>query len=89
MNELTYFRLSLCPYCRRAEKYIDELKGENPEYAGIKINMIDENKDRNKTKGYDYWYVPCFYLGDQKLHEGAASKENIKKVLDTVLSSAC
>ncbi len=89
MNELTYFRLPLCPYCRRAEKYLEELIKENPEYAGIKINMIDENKDRNRIKGYDYWYVPCFYLGNKKLHEGAASKENIKQVLDAALASIC
>jgi glutaredoxin len=89
MNDLTYFRLSLCPYCRRAEKYIEELRKENPEYCRIKINVIDENKNRQLSNGYDYWYVPCFYLGDQKLHEGAASRENIKEVLDAALRSAC
>lgn len=89
MTELTYFRLSLCPYCRRAEQYIEELKKENPQYGRIKINMIDENKDRKTAAEYDYWYVPCFYLGGQKLHEGSASKENIKAVLDVALGSAC
>jgi glutaredoxin len=89
MKDITYFRLSLCPYCRRAEKYIKELKQENPQYADIHINMIDENKNRHISDKYDYWYVPCFYLGGEKLHEGAASKENIKQVLDAALRSAC
>jgi glutaredoxin len=89
MNELKYFKLSLCPYCRRADKYIEELKKENPKYARIKINTIEENKNRHISAGYDYYYVPCFYMGDQKLHEGAASKENIKEVLDAALASAC
>ena len=88
MTKLTYFRLRFCPYCRRAEKYIEELKKENPEYGRIAIDMIDENKNRRLADEYDYWYVPCFYLGKQKLHEGAASKENIQKVLDEALRSA-
>ena len=88
MKELTYFRLSLCPYCRRAEKYIKELKDEYPRYNDVKINMVNENKDRQTAGRYNYWYVPCFYLEGQKLHEGAASKEDIKKVLDAALLSA-
>ena len=65
------------------------LKKENPAYAKIKINMIEENKNRHISSSFDYYYVPCFYLGDQKLHEGAASKENIKQVLDAALASNC
>jgi len=34
---------------------------------------------------YDYYYVPCYFINESKVHEGAASKEIIRKVL----SAAC
>ena len=85
MKELTYFRLSYCPYCRRANEYLEELKQENPEYCKIPIRIIDEEQEPGIADQYDYWYVPCFFMGDKKLHEGAATKENIKNVLNKAL----
>jgi glutaredoxin len=85
MKELTYFRLESCPYCRRAENYLDELMKENPEYKNIPIKPIDEDKQPEIANSFDYWYVPCFYAGSKKLHEGAATKEKIKAVLDAAL----
>lgn len=85
MKELTYFRLSYCPYCRRANGYLEELKQENPEYCRVPIRIIDEAHERRIADSYDYWYVPCFFMGDVKLHEGAATKADIKEVLDRAL----
>ena len=85
MKELTYFRLSYCPHCMRANGYLEELKQENPEYCKIPIRIIDEGKDRKTANKYDYWYVPCFFLGDVKLHEGTATKEDVRAVLDKAL----
>ncbi|MEI6101271.1 MAG: glutaredoxin, partial [Eubacteriales bacterium] len=82
MKELTYFRLSYCPHCRRANDYLEELKKENPEYCQIPIKIIDEERDRKTADKFDYWYVPCFFMGDKKLHEGTATKQDIRDVLD-------
>jgi glutaredoxin len=85
MKELTYFRLSYCPYCRRANNWLEELKRENPEYSRIPVRIIDEEQEPRIADSYDYWYVPCFYIEDEKLHEGSATKEDIKKVLEKAL----
>ncbi len=85
MRELIYFRQSYCPYCKQANNYLDELKKENPKYCRIPINIIDEAKKPRIAKQYDYWYVPCFFMDNTKLHEGVATKENIRAVLDKAL----
>ena len=85
MKELNYFRLAYCPHCLRANGYLEELKKENPEYCKIPIRIIDEGKDRKTANSYDYYYVPCFYMGEEKLHEGVPTKECIRAVLDRAL----
>ena len=35
---------------------------------------------------YDYYYVPCLWIGQDKLHEGVPTKEQIRKVLLAALS---
>lgn len=86
MKELTYFRLSYCPHCIRANNYLEELQRENPEYRKISIKIIDESKDRRIADEYDYYLVPCFFMGDKKLHEGIPTKEAIRAVLDCALA---
>lgn len=85
MVELTYFYLKQCPYCRKADSFIDELIKENPDFSKIKIIKIEESENPVLANKYNYFYVPCFWLGDEKLHEGASTKEQIKNVLITSL----
>jgi len=84
--ELLLFILKTCPYCIEARRWCDELMAENPEYAQIKIKIIDERVESELANSYDYYYVPTFFCGDVKLHEGAATKEKIRKVFDDYLS---
>ena len=35
MKKITYFHLPSCPYCKNANKAIEELRAENPEYKNI------------------------------------------------------
>ncbi len=86
--ELILFILKNCPYCIEALKWSDELVRENPEYGKINIRIIDEQKEKELANRYDYYYVPTFYYGAQKLHEGAATKEKIKNVFDECLKRA-
>ena len=85
MKELLFFYLPGCPHCRLAESLLEELKAETPAYAAIPITRINEVTQRDLAERYDYWYVPCFILGDKKLHEGHAEKEDMRRVLDTAL----
>ncbi len=81
MKELTVFILKRCPHCIRAKKHIETLQNQ-PEYEDIKITYIDERKESALAKQYDYYYVPSFYVGDIKLHEGTITLEELQDVFD-------
>ena len=83
--ELTYFYLRTCPHCCRADEIIRELIAENPKYADVKFRKVEESEEKELADSYDYWYVPCFYLGTEKLMEGVPSKEKVKAALDRAL----
>ena len=83
--KLTLFILRDCPFCKRALKYIDELKEEHPEYKAIELNIIDEEEQKELADSYDYYYVPTFYLGEKKLHEGGIYKNEVEDLFETVL----
>lgn len=79
------FILEDCPYCIRARKWIKELCDENPCYQNISIEIIDEAKEVELADSYDYYYVPCFFDGQRKLHEGAITKQEIQTMFDDYL----
>ena len=72
--------LDTCPHCKRAFELIDELKKEHPEYNQVEIETIEERREPEKTERYDYWYVPTFFVGGKKVHEGVPSKDKIEQV---------
>jgi len=76
---------SWCPHCRRALSWIDELKKENPNYSVIEIKIIDEEKEPEAARKYDYYYVPTFYVDDEKIFEGVPSKEIIRNVFEKAI----
>ncbi len=85
MKDVTMFYFPTCPYCRQAIAWTEELQKQYPELASVKINMIDEKKHPEIADTYDYWNVPTYYVDGKKLHEGAATKANIEKVLRAAL----
>ena len=85
MKHVKMMMLSTCPHCKKAFEMLDELKKEHPEYRDVEIEVIDEQQEEEKTKGYDYWYVPTFFVDDQKLHEGVPSIAAIEAVLKAAI----
>lgn len=79
------FYLENCPHCKRARAWMEELYQENLAYKDIPIEMIEESQQVELADSYDYYYVPCFFEGDKKLHEGVASKEIIQNIFDNYL----
>ena len=67
--KLTAFILSSCPYCLQAGELIEELYAERPELASIEIDYIDEADEPELAERYDYYRVPSFFLGEEKLYE--------------------
>lgn len=85
MKHVKMMVLDGCPHCKKAFSFIEELKQEYPEYRDIEMEVIEEQKEEEKTKGYEYWYVPTFFVNDEKLHEGVPSKEKIQAVLEAAI----
>ena len=79
------FYLQNCPHCGRAMDWMNQLYGENPIYKQIPIEMIEESQEVELANQFDYYYVPCFFDGNQKVHEGVASKDIIKNIFDDYL----
>lgn len=87
MKPVTMFMMATCPYCKAALNYQKELQEEHPELAAVTITQIDERLQPELAEQYDYYYVPCYYVDDQKLHEGAATKEAVQSVLTAALDA--
>ena len=85
MQKITMFMFPSCPYCVEALDWMKELKLENPQFNDIPFTMIDENRQRALADEYDYWFVPTYYIGEKKVHEGAATKEIVKSVYERAL----
>lgn len=85
MKPIKMMVLEGCPHCKKAFSLIEELKQEHLEYRNVEIEVIDEQKEEEKTRGYDYWYVPTFFVENDKLHEGVPSKEKLQVVLEAAL----
>lgn len=80
MKPVLMFMQRTCPHCRRAFVWMDETKAEHPEYDALEITMIDEREEPELANRYDYYYVPTYYVGEQRVHEGPASKEIVDDV---------
>lgn len=89
---ITYFYLPGCPYCRNANKAIEELIQDNPAYGTIEIERINELDPPAGISGYNYYYVPSMFIGKEKLYEANPSqgydeiKESVKKVFEEAVS---
>lgn len=80
MEKITMFMMKTCPYCQKAMGYNEQLLAQHPEYKDIPFEMVDEREQSARAEQYDYFYVPTYYVGDKKLHEGAATPEQVAAV---------
>lgn len=85
MKKVTMMYLKNCPYCKQAMKWMEELFQENPSYKDIEITYIEESEQPQIADSLDYWYVPTYFVDGIKLHEGAATKDKIKAVLEEAI----
>ncbi len=80
MKKILMFTMERCPYCMRARRWMEELEVENPGYAKLEIEIIDELEQPELADTYDYWYVPTYYVDGVKLHEGVPTKDIVRGV---------
>lgn len=85
MKPVFMFITDWCPYCKKAFSIMEGLKKTNPKYANIEVTIIDEERQPEVAKQYDYYLVPTYYVGGVKIHEGVPSKDMISKVFEEAL----
>lgn len=79
MKELTMFYFKGCPFCANALRWQEELFESHPELKEVPLRMIDEKRQPALAAEYDYYYVPTYYLGEEKLHEGVKDKALVEE----------
>lgn len=86
MKSVMMFITSWCPYCKQAFYFMEEVKKENPKYNDVEIKIVDEEREPDISKQYDYYYVPTYYVDGVKIHEGVPSKDIVRKVFEEACS---
>lgn len=66
---------------------VEALRQANPAYRNIVIETIEEEEEEAKTKGYDYWYVPTYFVDDVKMMEGVPTLQAVEAVLKEALAN--
>lgn len=79
--------LDSCPYCQQAFQMMEELRQAHPEYRTVEIEVIEENREPEKIEGYEYWYVPTFFVDGVKVHEGVPTMEKVEHVFQEALNT--
>ncbi len=85
MKSVKLFYLKNCPFCKKALRYIEELKAEHAELAAVDIEMIEESELPDVADKFDYYYVPTFYVDGVKEHEGGIYPEEVERILRKAL----
>ena len=92
MKSLTMFYLDDCGYCAKAFRALEELYEENPTYRNVPIEKTEESQNPALADQYDYYAVPSFFYGKEKLFEAHLFmsyddiKAEVRRVLDFALS---
>ena len=85
MKKVLYFYSPGCPFCKKADKFIAQAIEENPDFAKVEITRIDEDAQKEYASTFDYYYVPCIYVGDEKVIEGKVSKFAIDDMFEQAM----
>ena len=91
-KKLTVFHLTGCPYCANARRAVEELRAENPDYAAVNMEWIEEEEQPEVAERYDYYRVPTIFAGEEKLYEASPGegyeeiKAAMKRAFDAALS---
>lgn len=85
MKSVRLFYLKNCPFCKSALRYIDEVRAAHPELASVGIDPVEESEQPALAAQFDYYYVPTFYVGGVKVHEGRITPEAVERILRAAL----
>ena len=86
MKQVLYFYMEGCPFCRQTDRWMEETLREHPEFASVDVRKVEERRERAFANGFDYYFVPTYYVDGVKVHEGVASKRVVESVFQRALS---
>lgn len=90
-KEVVYLSMVGCPYCRTADKVMEELKQEKPEYNNIRITKLEDMSPEAQKYGKDYYYVPSMFVDGKKIYEAHPGetaeecREMVRKVFEAAV----
>ncbi|MCD7893480.1 MAG: thioredoxin family protein [Erysipelotrichaceae bacterium] len=91
MKKVLCFYLENCPYCLQAQKAMDDLMNENPQYKDISVEWIEENDNPDIIDDYDYYATPSMFVDEEKIYEAhlfetyEECKLHVKEVLEKAM----
>ena len=65
--ELLFIYMDGCPYCKLAGEVLEGLYASHPEYKKIPLVKVNENREPEKLKGRNYYYVPTSSMEKKNL----------------------
>ena len=88
--ELLFIYMDGSPYCRLANEVLEDLFASHPEYKKIPLVKVNENREPEKLKGRNYYYVPTFFYGEEKIYEAQPGdgREKMEKILGDFFQKA-
>lgn len=81
MKEVLLFILPGCPHCKLALRLQEELLAEHPQWKTLSIRIVDESREAVFANAHDYYYVPTWYVGGEKVFEGHAERGDVERIL--------
>ena len=87
MQEVLMMVMAGCPHCRRAKEMMEALFERNPIFRTVPLRVVDETLEPDFAATLDYYYVPTFYVGPNKRHEGVPTEEAIEAVFAEALAT--
>ena len=91
MKDVLMFYLDSCGYCDKARRALEELFAPEPAYRQIPLTRIEESEQPALADTYDYYAVPSFFIGKEKLFEAHIGmryediKAEVRRCLDAAL----
>ena len=86
MKDVLMMILPDCPYCHQAMRMMEALRSEDARYAAVKVRVVNEQEGTALAESLDYYYVPTYFVGGQKLHEWVPTLEAVRRVFDAALA---
>lgn len=89
-KEIVYIFMQGCPYCRRADTVMEELRKSRPEYGDVKATKLEDGSPEAQKYGKDYYYVPSMFVEGKKLYEAhpGETEDECREMVRKVLAAA-